>query len=294
MVNSCLIITFARSSHLEELITSAKLFCKKIYIYQNQSYPAFDVDCKKVTKTIQKNIDKNVIFFRPPKYLLSEQSIVYAITKFFEFEKYGTIFEDDCLPSKSFWDAIRFLKQEQIGYEKFVLNGFTPVPQNRSMCTISKKKYLHVWGWTTNASTWQQFLNNYEIKNLTLKTFLNLGFPLKSSFYWLSIFRLVSIGIIKTWDYKFLYYLWTHKIKIYGPSENLIQNMGSDKFSQFLKEDFAGIKDIAATNEISEFQSKLNEFDKSETSTNVQHYKITWGRIIRLLLINLKAMVNSR
>lgn len=291
MINCCLIITFARHTHLNKLITSAKRYCKKIYIYQNQPSPTFDVDCKKVTQIIQKNIDKHVIFYRPPEHLMSEQSIVYAITKFFEFEKYGTIFEDDCLPSKSFWDAKKLFKPEQIGCKNFVFNGFTPVPQNRSICTISKKKYLHVWGWTTNASNWQQFLQNYEIKSLTLKKIYSLRFPIKASLYWFFIFRLVSIGKIKTWDYKFLYYLWTQNIKIYGPSENLVQNMGVDQFSQFIKKDISGVKNIKVAQEINEFQINIYEFDKSEFPTNLYHYKITWDRVIILFLLNLKEML---
>ena len=291
MTNVCLIITFARNKNLHDLITCAKLHCKKIYIYQNQPSPEFYTDCEKVTQIIKKNIGKNIIFYRPPKHLPSEKSIVYAITKFFELEKYGTIFEDDCLPSKLFWDSITFFQKEQLIYDQFVFNGFTPVPQRRSVCTISKKKYLHVWGWTTNALTWQQFLNKYEIENLTLNKILNLGFSFKISLYWFFIFRLVSIGKINTWDYKFLFYLWTKNIKIFGPSENLIQNMGTDKFSQFMKEDITGVKNIKATNEIYEFKCNLSEYDRSERLTNSNHYKITWYRVFTLLLSNFKTIL---
>ena len=74
-------------------------------------------------------------------------------------------------------------------------------------------------------------------------------------------------------------------------SENLVQNMGADESSQFIKKDIAGIKNIKVTNEIHEFQSKIYEFDKSEFSTNSYHYKITWKRVIILFLLNFKAML---
>ena len=168
-----------------------------------------------------------------------------------------------------------------------VISGFTPIGQQDGKCEICQKRYLHVWGWSTNAHTWNSYLSDYNIQDLKFLGILRLGLTLKSGLYWFFIFRMVKYKKIQSWDYKFLYYLWVNRIPIYGPSLNLIQNMGADEYSEFVKKDIGDVKNIKVAQNIDtiEFKTALPAY--SCKKTDQQHYKITWLRILQLFLINM-------
>lgn len=289
---NCLIITFARHSHLDEIINAVKPHCKRIFIYQNVATPKLRDNCARVRNIIKMHEDSNqVIYFQPPRHLESEKSITFAITKFFSEVEFGTIFEDDCIPSEKLWNAIDALVESKNIENEFVFNGFTPVSYNSPVCSLTKKRYLHVWGWTSNRETWNNFRKRYDISNLSVSKLLRIGLNFKSSLYWYFLLRMVQYGKIKTWDYKFLYYLWMNSIPIFGVSKNLVKNMGADELSVFMRKDETGVSRIKIADDIQSFKLDFDTVDKSEDITNRLHYDINWKRIIVLLLLNIKRLV---
>ena len=291
---NCLIITFARHTHLNEIIKAVKPHCERVFIYQNLVTPKLRDNCAQVRNIIKmhENSDQ-VTYFQPPRHLTSEQSITFAITKFFSEVEFGTILEDDCIPSENLWNAIdAFVDSNNIKNE-FVLNGFTPVSCNSPICRLTKKRYLHVWGWTSNRDTWNSFRERYDIFNLSIVNLRRIGLNFKSSLYWYFLLRMVQYGKIKTWDYKFLYYLWMNKVPIFGVSKNLVQNMGADELSQFMRTDETGVSMIKVADDIQSFELDVKSMDETEDMTNRLHYEINWKRIIVLFLLNIKFLIKK-
>lgn len=291
LTRNCLIITFARHAHLERIITEAKVRCDNIYIYQNQSSPEFENDCDKVRRIIESHQAENVITFTPPAHLPSAQSIIYAITHFFSKVPHGTILEDDCLPSHQLWDALDIFDSTNCDASEFVMNGFTPVGHTDSVCLIAKQPYLHVWGWSSNSTTWNNFITQYSQPLCATSTIIQQKLGLKATLYWILIFNMVKTNKIKSWDYHFLYYLWSNRVPIFGVSANLVQNMGADEFSQFMVKDKANVKLNKVANTIQSFKVEMTDAVKSPKQTNQQHYQICWWRILILFMINVKSII---
>lgn len=283
-MTACLIISFARSRHLKQIIESAKAHNEKVYIYQNCKVSKYADGCDLVSAEIEQHLDDKTYYFRPRKHLRSESSIVYAISEFFKIEEIGTILEDDCIPSDNFWKLRNYFLQHHQNQYPFFLNGYNPVPKQKNPCTISQVAYMHVWGWTANKIVWDQFLKNYKIgKIISSNNFIYLK-DLKSRAYWIIIFWMVKNKQIMTWDYKFLFFIWKHRISIYGASENFITNDGFDEYATFLKASKLESANLKANTENLSFVID-NNFDDARTSIiNTQHYQITWSRIFRMLM----------
>lgn len=278
---ACLIISFARSKHLNNIITSAKEHNERVYIYQNLSVMEYTHGCELVSAVIKKHLDDKTYYFRPEKHLCSEQSIVYAITEFFKKEEIGTILEDDCIPSDNYWKLRDYFFRHQPKHLPFVLNGYNPVPKQQHLCRISQVAYPHVWGWTSNRVVWGQFLKNYEIGKIMLPDNFLLFRNFKFKVYWIIIFWMVKNKKIMTWDYKFLFFILRERIPVYGASENFITNDGADEYATFLKNNISD-NIQANTDNVKFFMDK--KFDHARTvEISRRHYRITWLRICRML-----------
>lgn len=292
---NCLVITFARSTSLVELISRVKKNCDKVYIYQNMPNMEFESDCARVTRLILSNLGDNVEYFRPEKFLTSEESIIYAISYFFRRVDCGTIFEDDCLPSEKFWQSLRFFNTTKRKQTLFALNGFNPSALGDGKCEFLKKKYLHVWGWTTNSDTWREFLKQTGFeRKIDIKILWGTHQDAKVVAYWYLLLRLVKNKKIRSWDYKFTYFLWRNNIHIYGPSENFIKNMGADRFSQFMKDDPANISGIPVFEGELDFVDTTFRYDENEWRTNETIYLINFGTLLRLVFLNIRHALLNR
>jgi hypothetical protein len=153
-----------------------------------------------------------------------------AISWFFENEEMGVILEDDCLPSKSFFPfceelLIKYKDDDRIWH----IDGTTSqlgVPGT----SYQFSKYCLIWGWATWKRAWQNYdpamktFPEFESK----KVINSIWHKPEVRRYWLKNFKAVYNGLIDTWDYQWMYAVWTHNAMSIRPNVNLIKNIGFD------------------------------------------------------------------
>ena len=150
-----------------------------------------------------------------------------AITWFFDNVEEGIILEDDCLPHQSFFNYCTELlgryrnceKIMHIGSESFV------IMRNRESYYFSR--YPHIWGWATWRRAWKKYdikMSKWPESNNSITK--NYSFNLLDRLYWKTIFDKVKNNEIDTWDYQWVYSIWSNQGFSISPTTNLIKNLG--------------------------------------------------------------------
>lgn len=154
-----------------------------------------------------------------------------AIDWFFEYEEYGIILEDDCLPNDSFF----WYCQELLDYYKYderimVISG-NNFQNGVSMNKLSYyfSKYNHCWGWATWRRAWKHYDHNMNklpefIKNRHIESWSD-GNKLFVVF-WKRIFYSIAEKRIDSWAYVWTFSCWSQNGLTCLPKVNLVSNIG--------------------------------------------------------------------
>lgn len=182
---------------------------------------------KEIRDYIMSNIDWNCevkTLFRE-KNLGCKYAVSSAIDWFFENEEMGIILEDDCLPSQSFfWYCEELLFKYKDDLRIWHINGVSLIESKKKIHSYYFSNYPGIWGWATWANRWINYdlkLDTYEGKSELKK----LDFKLSTS-YWNKIFKTVKENKIDTWDYQWVYSIWSNKGRAITPYVNQIKNIG--------------------------------------------------------------------
>jgi hypothetical protein len=141
------------------------------------------------------------------------------------------ILEDDCLPSRSFFNFCTTLltyyrddtRVMHISGDNFQ-DGI-----HRGMGSYFFSRYSLSWGWASWARAWQYYdckIRHWpEARELAwLHSFLDNPAEIR---YWTMIFERLHRGLIDTWDYQWLFACWRHNGLSIQPNANLVSNVGS-------------------------------------------------------------------
>ena len=164
-------------------------------------------------------------------------SLISAITWFFEHESEGIILEDDCLPHPDFFQFCDSLLDRYRHDEKiFAISGSRLMDiETSEASSYSLTRYLHIWGWATWRRTWLSYDRNMafwpELKGSQRwrKGFSNIG----ERFYWERKFDATFRGRIRTWDYQLLARMWSRESLAIAPMVNLVSNLGFGQEATF-------------------------------------------------------------
>lgn len=209
----------------------------RIYIAQNY-YKNLDEreDVFNLRKTLLSNINWECevkTLFRD-HYLNSKQSLISAITWFFENEEQGIILEDDCLPNMSFF---RFCDENLKIYKDIeiikMVSGWSAldfVPHTKESLKEDYyfSKYNHIWGWASWSRVWKQYVSafdDFEKEFNALDNWANT----KERNYWHKTFLMAKNGAVDSWDYYFTYSIWKHNGLCIYPKNNMVQNIGFNR-----------------------------------------------------------------
>jgi hypothetical protein len=147
-----------------------------------------------------------------------------AIDWFFENEDKGIILEDDCLPSKAFFEFCeKGLNQYQYDEKVFSVGGTNLLASspNAKQCFS-----LHgtIWGW----ATWRRAWNHYDVNSVKLSIFDCLAYSnsLSELINTLKIRRYSQSPEYNSWDYQWLFTRIRSRGLTLMPKENLIINIG--------------------------------------------------------------------
>ncbi len=159
-----------------------------------------------------------------------ELGVSEAISWFFSHVESGIIIEDDCVADIAFFEYCSHLlnvykSDPHVG--AITGNNFQKGTR-RGSASFYASKYFHCWGWATWQDRWDKFdftmtpSPSYPDAEI-IRNFSSIEGERE---YWLSIFRRVRQGKIKTWDYRWLYNLWKNRLLTITPQINLVQNIG--------------------------------------------------------------------
>lgn len=230
MNTSILFLTFNRKEKsIKVLKEILKINPKKIYV---SSDGGRTLEEKKIVEEIRHQIENmiplscEIVRFYNKENLGCKNAVANAITNFFEFEEQGIILEDDCLPSKQFFNFCELYLEEYKNDPKlFHISGTNLLSESESSYF---SKYPAVWGWATWKNKWELYNRNLE----NIESFNEISSLLKRPYefqYWKSIFSLSKRNKIDTWDYQWIFTIWKHGGYALTPSHNYILNIGFDE-----------------------------------------------------------------
>jgi len=128
-----------------------------------------------------------------------------AMSWFFDHVEEGIILEDDCLPSRSFFEFCAYLLDKYRDDQRvasvggnFFLPQIVRMPQPYYF-----SKYLQAWGWATWRRTWQNY--RFDLSFLSQQDWdricqENSATQVETK-YWQYVTRALAKGTIDTWDF---------------------------------------------------------------------------------------------
>ena len=155
-----------------------------------------------------------------------------AIDWFFDYVEAGTILEDDCLPSMSFFHyAAELLANYREHPDVMMISGNNfHGSRPGSVDGYHFTRVPHIWGWATWRRAWQC----YDIEMSDLPDFLhsgslaNISTDMDVQDYWAKCFIKAYDRKINTWDYQWAFAIFRHQGLCICPDKNLVQNIGFD------------------------------------------------------------------
>ena len=238
MTPPILLLIFNRPKETEILINRLSIIKpKKIYVFSDG--PRINtktdiINCRKSKIVIEKifwkcELKKNY----QKKNLGLKEAISKGISWFFKYEKKGIILEDDCIPSRDFfefcsWGLKKFNNDKKVG--SITGNNFLN-QKIKIKNSYYFSKYAHCWGWATWRNKWRLYDKNIKFwkrwkKSERFKSIFNSELEKK---YWIKIFDNVQKNNINSWAYPWNLCLWYHKKIVLTPKFNLVNNIGITK-----------------------------------------------------------------
>jgi len=149
----------------------------------------------------------------------------------FEQVEEAIILEDDCLPDPTFFRFCQELLEKYRDDQRIgMISGDNfQFGQRRNGDSYYFSKYVHIWGWATWRSRWQ---NSYDVDlnhwpKIRDEGWLNdILHNKKETYMWTKIFDKTYNGEIDTWDYQWGFCSWIQGRINIMPNENLISNIG--------------------------------------------------------------------
>jgi len=158
-----------------------------------------------------------------------KNAVSSALNWFFENVEEGMILEDDCLPTQSFFNYCEQLLEKYRHDERIMhISGENPTSKEFGDGSYYFTKTAHIWGWASWKRAWKLYdveMKSYPdfMKNNKIKEIFDKDYHRK---YWVKIFDRVTEGKINTWDYQWMYALYTNNGLSIIPNKNMISNIG--------------------------------------------------------------------
>lgn len=155
--------------------------------------------------------------------------VVSGLDWVFEHADKAVILEDDCIPSKSFFEFTnsmlsRYENDPSVG----IVNGTTVITETDPGFDYYFSRFPQIWGW----ATWKRVWKKYDPDVLDWPNLRNTDFLSRwATNYagvrkWRNSFDAVHQKRIDTWDSQLVFMLWKENLKSLSPTVNLITNIG--------------------------------------------------------------------
>jgi len=230
-----LFLIFNRPSTTAQIFSAiAKAKPRNLFIAADGPRPDRDGEVKKCRET--RDIIKRIDWECDVKTLFRDENlgckvaVSSAITWFFEHVEAGIILEDDCLPADSFFFfCAELLERYATDRRVMMISGdnFQDGIQ-RGDASYYFSRIPHIWGWATWRRAWQL----YDVKMSSFPEFLAEGSIKRISNnvdvqnFRLSSFIATYEGRIDTWDYQWVYAIFSCGGLSICPQVNMVTNIG--------------------------------------------------------------------
>ena len=234
-----LIIAYNRPEKLKILINELEIIKPKNLFFSVDGAKD-ENDAKKINEVLK--IIKNDITWDCKKTINNfehnlgcKYGVYKGINWFFSNVEEGIILEDDCIPSKSFFEYCNILLQKYRSNNKIsCISG-----HSRFITKIEEDyyflRYPLIWGWATWKVCWDNF--DVDLKNITIKDInrATQHLPNGTQRFFKKTYLDIKKNKIDTWDYSFVISNLIHKTLTIVPKENLIHNIGFDESATHTK-----------------------------------------------------------
>lgn len=239
-----LLLMFNRPLHSEKVFASiSKIRPSKLYVAVDGPRINNSQDSEQIKRCLSL-LDKinwpcELVTLVRDKNLGCGKAVSQAITWFFEQVEMGIILEDDCLPEESFYYFCeKLLMKYQYEYSVMHIGGSNYQNSKRwGNSSYYFTKICHVWGWATWRRAWAKY--DFRMKNfqqfIDEKIIEQIFHSKEDQNYWTEAFRKVNDGTLDTWDYQWVYCIWTNNSLCISPNTNLVENIGFDEFATHTK-----------------------------------------------------------
>lgn len=231
MTKAVLLITFNRLDYLAEVFASvAKAQPPRLYLASDGPRET-KIGEKERVEEVRKWMLEHITWDCEVKTRFLEKNsggcgpgVSGAVTWFFENEKDGIVLEDDCVPNQTFF---RFCEEclDRYAHDARVwhITGFAPIVADLPE-TYYFANTMHCWGWASWASRRQYF----DIRNWSCPddVIFSLSKEKRVIKYWKWIMEAGSAGKIETWDYQWLFTIFTNRGLCIVPKVGLVSNIG--------------------------------------------------------------------
>ena len=242
MQSPVLFLTYRRESTARRVFGEIRAARPPRLYFASNAAPRGEKKTSDEVKKVQKLLDQvdwpcEVHTLLREVHLDVGDSLIGAITWFFEHESEGIILEDDCLPHPDFFQFCDSLLDCYRDDEKiFAISGSRLIDvENSEGGSYSLTRYLHIWGWATWRRTWLSYDRTMafwpELKSS--RRWRQSFSSIAERFYWERKFDATSRGRIPTWDYQLLASMWNGECLAIAPTANLVSNIGFGEEATF-------------------------------------------------------------
>tara|TARA_B100000579_G_C22847174_1_gene865099 strand:+ start:1244 stop:2152 length:909 start_codon:yes stop_codon:yes gene_type:complete len=229
------VIIFNRPNNTSKLLESLKLYKpEKLYVISDGPRKNFESDKEKViqSRKIFEKIDwKCEVFYNNSVSNLGcRKRIISGLNWVFNKEEKTIILEDDCIPSKEFFDFMEtMLNRYQRNKKISSVCGTTFLSDwKEEKNSYLYSKYCNVWGWATWKDRWQKIdfdlINLEKVKKTKfLKNYLG---SFRAYVYWHWILNKVNNKKIDSWAYIWNFTNFVNEKLSIIPETNLLSNIG--------------------------------------------------------------------
>lgn len=157
------------------------------------------------------------------------KAVSSAIKWFFDNEPQGIILEDDCLPHDDFYFFCEYMLNKYRDEKRIQHIGGTSFIGSKVTIDTSYyfSMFVHVWGWASWNDRWENY--QFDVSRLNVSTLLE-GYKHDKRYiaYFEDRIKRMLRGKINTWDYQWLFTMWSQKAVSIIPKSNLVLNIGTD------------------------------------------------------------------
>lgn len=216
-----------------------------------------------------------------------KKGVTKGINWFFENVDEGIILEDDCLAEESFFTLCSELLEKYRDDERIMHIGGVNFQDGikRGDASYYFSRFCHVWGWATWKRAWSKY--NVNIPDFHPDTFHSV---LKDTIkrkrvrnFYGRYFDMVKNNRLDTWDYQWVWTVWSNNGMSAIPNVNLVSNIGFGEDATHTK-DFSHIFASKKTDNVEKIVHPVNMLPDSAADDYTFRNKIWISKFQKLTM----------